>query len=63
MIDLTDTNSTSIKNTGLVDLSDTTFIIPLFLESEDRKVNAEITLSYLCKHLKTNIIQNIAVMG
>lgn len=40
----------------MIDLKETTFIIPLCIESEDRKQNAEITLSYLCKHLDTNII-------
>lgn len=38
------------------DLTDTTFIIPLCIESEDRAENASITLSYLTKHLDTNII-------
>lgn len=40
----------------MIDLSDTTFIIPIGIESEDRKQNAIITLSYLCKHLNSNII-------
>lgn len=39
-----------------LDLTQTTFIVPLCIESEDRRKNAEITLSYLCKHLNTNII-------
>jgi hypothetical protein len=39
-----------------IDLKDTTFIIPVGIESEDRRLNTEITLSYLCKHLNTNII-------
>ncbi len=38
------------------DLTDTTFIIPLCIESEDRAENAVITLSYLTQHLDTNII-------
>ena len=42
--------------TERLDLTQTTFIIPLCIESEDRAQNAEIVLSYLCKHLKTNII-------
>ena len=37
-------------------LTNTTFIIPLCIESEDRAINTFITLSYLCKYLKTNII-------
>lgn len=40
----------------MINLLDTTFIIPIGLESEDRKYNAQITLSYLCKHLQSNII-------
>lgn len=39
-----------------LDLTQTTFIIPLCIESEDRRKNTEITLSYLCKYLNTNII-------
>lgn len=39
-----------------IDLKDTTFIIPLCIESKDRAENAKITLSYLCHHLDTNII-------
>lgn len=39
-----------------MDLTNTTFIIPLRIESEDRFINTEITLKYLCKWLKTNII-------
>ena len=42
--------------TERLDLTQTTFIIPLCIESEDRAQNAEIVLSYLCKHLKTNIV-------
>jgi len=42
--------------TERLDLTETTFIIPLCIESEDRAQNAEIVLSYLCKHLKTNIV-------
>lgn len=40
----------------MIDLLDTTFIIPICIESSDRKVNALTTLSYLCNHLFTNII-------
>jgi hypothetical protein len=40
----------------MINLENTTFIIPICIESEDRKKNAEITLNYLCKHLQTNII-------
>lgn len=40
----------------MIDLLDTTFIIPICIESEDRRVNAITTLSYLCKNLHTNII-------
>jgi len=39
-----------------IDLKNATFIIPVGIESEDRRINTEITLSYLCKHLDTNII-------
>lgn len=40
----------------MINLKDTTLIIPVSIESEDREKNAIITLSYLCKHLSTNII-------
>lgn len=40
----------------MINLKNTTFIIPVGIESEDRAVNTEITISYLCKHLETNII-------
>lgn len=39
-----------------IDLKDTTFIIPIYIESSDRKLNTLISLSYLTKHLDTNII-------
>lgn len=39
-----------------IDLKNTTFIIPVGIESDDRRTNTIITLSYLCKHLETNII-------
>lgn len=39
----------------MLNLKDTTFIIPISIESEDREKNAMINLSYLCKHLETNI--------
>jgi hypothetical protein len=37
-------------------LRETTFIIPVGIESEDRKTNTIITLNYLCKYFDTNII-------
>jgi len=37
-------------------LKDVTFIIPIKLESEHRRTNLRITLSYLQKHFDTNII-------
>ena len=37
-------------------LEQTTFIIPLLIENQDRYSNANITLRYLNKHLKTNVI-------
>ena len=40
----------------MIYLKDTTFIIPICLESEDRKVNAQIVLNYLLKYLDTNVI-------
>lgn len=40
----------------MIELIDVTFIIPLRIESEDRKNNAIITLNYLCKYLETNIL-------
>ena len=40
----------------MIDLKEATFIIPIGIESEDRATNTFITLSYLCKHLNTNII-------
>jgi hypothetical protein len=40
----------------MIDLKDTTFIIPVRVESEDRKSNTILTINYLCKHLITNII-------
>lgn len=40
----------------MIDLRQATFIIPIGIESKDREINTFITLSYLCKHLDTNII-------
>lgn len=40
----------------MIELKDVTFIIPVGIESTDRAINTEITISYLCKHLNTNII-------
>ncbi len=39
-----------------LDLSKTTFIIPVYIESSDREINTRITLKYLTTHLATNII-------
>lgn len=39
-----------------LNLTDTTFIIPIYIESPDRALNVKIVLSYLLKHLDTNII-------
>lgn len=38
------------------DLTESTFIIPLRIESNDRAINTCITLRYLCKYFNTNII-------
>ena len=38
------------------DLKNTTFIIPIYIESPDRVLNTKITLSYLFKHFDTNVI-------
>lgn len=40
----------------MIDLTDVTFIIPIRVESYDRKTNAQLSLQYLCKYFKTNII-------
>jgi hypothetical protein len=40
----------------MINLKEATFIIPIGIESNDREINTFITLSYLCKHLNTNII-------
>lgn len=39
-----------------INLLDATFIIPIYYDSADRVSNAAVTLSYLCKHLHTNIL-------
>lgn len=39
-----------------LDLTKTTFIIPVSIESVDREINTRITLLYLTKYLDTNII-------
>jgi len=39
-----------------LDLTKSTFIIPVYYDSADRVSNAAVTLSYLCKHLHTNIL-------
>jgi hypothetical protein len=38
------------------DLSDTSFLIPLYIDSSDRLLNLEITTRYLYKHFKTTTI-------
>lgn len=40
----------------LIDLSNTTFIIPIRIESDDRYRNSKIILTYLNKHFNTNVI-------
>ena len=45
-----------LKVMNKIDLTDCTFIIPIMLESDDRKKNFEITLKYLTTHLNTSII-------
>lgn len=40
----------------MFELTDTTFIIPIYVESDDRYNNAKSVLSYLNKHFKTNVI-------
>jgi len=42
----------------MTDLTDTTFIFPVIIESPDRFRNAHLTLSYMSARLKTNIIVN-----
>jgi len=39
-----------------LDLTKSTFIIPVYYDSADRVSNAAVTISYLCKHLHTNIL-------
>ncbi len=39
-----------------IDLTDVTFLIPLFIDSADRLINLEITCRYLHKHFNTHII-------
>lgn len=41
---------------GQIDLSDCTFLIPIRLESPDRRANLEIVLGYLSRHLHTQIL-------
>ena len=38
------------------DLTDVTFIIPVKIDSDDRRRNLKITLSYLQRNFDTNII-------
>ncbi len=40
----------------MIDLRNTTFIIPIYIESEDRAKNLETVIKYLTKHFDTNII-------
>lgn len=40
----------------MIYLNETTFIIPIKIESEDRAINAKITLNYLLSNFQTNII-------
>lgn len=40
----------------MIDLLETTFIIPIKIEHKDRYRNAETTLNFLNKHFKTNVI-------
>ena len=40
----------------MIDLKDCTFIIPIKIESDDRKRNLQITLNYLQRNFDTNII-------
>lgn len=40
----------------MIDLKNVTFIIPIRIESEDRKTNTLLSINYLCKYLETNII-------
>ena len=47
-------NSNNLKD--LKDLRETTFIIPVCIESDDRYNNAKSVLGFLNKHFKTNII-------
>ncbi len=54
IINSSDLETQIIKNK--IDLKNTTFIIPICVESKDMAANAQITLSYLCKYLNTNII-------
>jgi hypothetical protein len=42
----------------MISLIDTTFIIPIYIDSDDRKRNVNIVLSFLNYHFKTNIIIN-----
>jgi len=39
----------------MIDLLNTTFIIPIRIEHQDRYNNAKMTLTYLNEHLKTNV--------
>src|SRR3990167_2895320 len=39
----------------MIDLKDTTFIIPIRVESADRTWNIQYTIGYLCRNLETNI--------
>lgn len=39
-----------------IDLSDVTFVIPLYVESEDRLRNLEIVLRFIARHFRTHVL-------
>ena len=39
-----------------IDLKDVTFIIPIRIDSDDRKRNIDLVVSYLLTHFNTNVI-------
>ena len=45
-----------VKKLGVVDLTDTTFIIPVKLDSRARKENLDLTIDYILSNFNTNII-------
>lgn len=44
------------KNKPKIDLTDVTFIIPVRIDSEDRKINLDLTIRFITKYFTTNII-------